>query len=120
MTATTTPSSVTEVLDYVHSHADEQDLDALFRAIRTRRSVLGEQRAATVRRDTEVHLDGLSPKYLNGLTGTVESLKGNRADVRLDEKSTNRLRYAGRKFYIPTEEKQYLLTGVPKQCCLTD
>lgn len=118
MTATTTPSSVTEVLDYVHSRADEQDLEALLQAVKTRRNVLGEQRAATVRNGTEVRLDGLSPKYLNGLTGTVVSTKGNRADVRLDKASTNKLRYAGRKFYVNANEEEYLLTGVPKQCCL--
>lgn len=119
MTATTT-HSIAQVLDYVHSHADEQDLDALREAIKTRHAVLGQQRAASVRRDAEVRLDGLSPKYLNGLTGTVESISGNRADVRLDEKSTTRLRYAGRKFFIPNDEEKFLLSGVPKQCCLTD
>lgn len=120
MTATTTPASIGPILDYVHSSADEQDLDSLIQAVKTRRNVLGEQRAATVRRDAPVRLDGLSPKYLNGLTGTVETTKGNRADVRLDEQSTSRLRYSGKKYYIPADESQFLLSGVPKQCCLTD
>lgn len=119
MTATTTPGSVAEVIDYVHSHADEQDLEVLGRAIKDRRKLLGEQRAATVRRGVEVSLDGLSPKYLNGLTGTVETVRGSRADIRLDEQSTVRLRLSGRKFHVPSDETQYLLTGVPKQCCLT-
>lgn len=117
MTATTTPSSVTEVLDYVHSRADEQDLEALIQAVKTRRNVLGEQRAAAVRTGTEVRLDGLSPKYLNKLTGIIETTKGSRADVRLDKGSTATLRYAGKKFYIPITEETFLLTGVPKQCC---
>lgn len=115
---TTAPSSVTEVLDYVHSRADEQDLEALIQAVKTRRHVLGEQRAATVRIGTKVQLDGLSPKYLNGLTGTIEATKGARADVRLDKASTNKLRYAGRKFYVNANTEEYLLTGAPKQCCL--
>lgn len=118
MTATTAPSSVTEVLDYVHSRADEQDLEALIQAVKTRRHVLGEQRAATVRIGTAVRLDGLTPKYLNGLTGTVEATRRNRADVRLDKGSTNKLRYAGRKFNVNANVEEHMLMEVPKQCCL--
>lgn len=118
MTATTTPSSVADVLDYVHSRADEQDLEALIEAVRTRRKVLGEQRAATVRIGSEVRLDGLSPKYLNGLTGTVESVRASRADVRLDKASTSTLRFTGRKFSIPADEEEFLLRGAPKSCCI--
>lgn len=114
----TASATITEVLDYVHARADEQDLDSLLQALRTRRKVLGEQRAATVRSGLEIRLDGLSPKYLNGLTGTVVTLDGNRAEVRLDERSTTQLRGSGRRFYVPAGEIEYLLTGIPKSCCL--
>lgn len=113
-------ATITDVLDYVHTRADDQDIESLVQAARTRRKVLGEQRAATVRVGLEVCLDGLSPKYLNGLTGTVDTLDGNRAAVKLDEVSTDRLRTSGRRFHVPIDTRRYLLGGIPKACCLPD
>lgn len=66
-------------------------------------------------------LSGLSPKYLNGLTGEVVLDPNGRSGARafackLDEASTNRLRWAGSRFYIGPDVKEYVLPGVPMQC----
>lgn len=114
----TTAATLDQVLDYVHGHADEQEITALYDALNTRRKALNDRRALAVREGLSVRLDGLSPKYLNGLTGTVESISGKRADVRLDEHSTSVLRYAGNKFYVAADVNEYVLHGVPKGCCL--
>lgn len=109
--------TIEDVFEYVHGHADEEELDSLVEAFKARRKALSQKRALNVKVGTEVTLSGLSPKYLNGMSGTVETVNGTRADVRLNEASTRRLRYSGKRFYVPEDEEQYLLPGVPKGCC---
>lgn len=111
--------TIEDVFEYVHGHADEEELDSLVEAFKARRKALSEKRALNVKVGTEVTLSGLSPKYLNGLAGTVETVNGSRADVRLNEESTQRLRFKGKRFYVPMDEETHLLTGVPKGCCTT-
>jgi len=115
---TTAAASLDQVLDYVHGHADERELDTLADALKSRHNALRQRRALAVHTGLGVRLNDLSPKYLNGLTGTVETESGNRVDVRLDKASTTTLRYAGRKFFIGPDEEEYLLRGVPKSSCI--
>lgn len=111
------PLTISDVLSYLHNQADQQDLDSITQASRTRRKALGEQQAAVVRIGLTVRLDGLSPNYLNGLTGTVSSLAGTHAQVRLDTASTRKLRTSSRRFHIPADTEEHLLGGIPKACC---
>lgn len=112
--------SMQDVTQHIVNTATEEDLDTLFEAVRTRRKVLRDLRAMSVRDGAEVTLQGISPKYLNGLTGTVQpGRRGQRVDVLLDEESTDRLRYASRKIFIPAETKRHVLTGVPASTCVT-
>lgn len=116
MPVPTTDTTITDVLAYIQTRADAADLDALSGAVRARQRDLGAQNAANVRVGVAVTTYNLSPKYLNDLTGVVEAVSGSRADIRLDEASTARLRRTGRRFYVPQDETQHLLTGVPKAC----
>lgn len=113
--------TITDTVDFLHSQATEQDLDTVLQAIRLRRKALGNITASAVQVDLDVRLDGLSPKYLNGLTGKVTDLKGDRATVRLDENSTDtlRVRSRGKRFYIPELTAEYDLGGIPMSCCHT-
>ena len=110
-------ATIDSTLDFIAGHADERQIDVIHAALRDRRKALAARRALAVTVGQTVTLDGLSPKYLNGLTGTVRTIKGNRADVLLDEASTLSLRWAGRRFVVPEDTKNYLLTGVPTTCC---
>lgn len=105
--------------------ANESDLDLLVEAISARRRVLRDQQtrqiAALLDEGTVVTLDGLTPKALNGLTGAVENIKVQRADVRLDEKSTARLSWANTKHAAHAQlaigrGEGYLIIGVPISC----
>jgi hypothetical protein len=51
---------------------------------RMRRDIESYTALGTVQVGTKVRLEGLSPKYLNGLTGEVVGKRGKRFTVRLD------------------------------------
>lgn len=119
MTVTTAAPAITavDVKTFILTSATKDDLDAIFGAIKMRTSTLKAINAATVTVGAEAELTGLSPKYLNGLTGTVQTIRRERGDVLLDAKSTRALRYSGsRKYFIPADQEKYLLTGVPLSC----
>lgn len=119
--ATATATTIEDVFEFIHGQANETDLDNIFDAYRSRTKVLREKRALSVSPGKEVVVTGVSPKYLNGLRGTVEEVDGKCASVRLDEASTRRLRASGsRRFFIPDDETNYVLTGLPKSTCQTD
>lgn len=75
----------------IAANADESDLERVIAAVKARRTALGQVRAAAVQVNAHVELHGLTPKYLNGLTGTVTSITKGKAVVTLDNPSTRRL-----------------------------
>ena len=106
------------LLSFIIMEADEHDLDRIIQSVKDRRKVLRDARAAAVQIGADVTLDNLSPKYLNGLEGTVVVISGKRADVRLTEKSTGLLRFSGTRFHVPEGTTEYVLRGVPLSTCL--
>lgn len=115
--ATITDTRIEDVFEFIHGQADETDLDHIFDAYKTRTKVLRDKRALGVAPGAEVVIKGISPKYLSGLRGTVHEIDGKSASVRLDEASTRRLRYSGRKIFVPADETNYVLEGLPKSTC---
>ena len=109
--------TITDIVDFLHSQATEADLDVMIKAIRNRRKALGDITAAAVKVGINVRLDVLSPKYLNGLTGTVSSIDSGRAHVDLDENSTDLLRERSKRFYVSPMNQSYTLRGIPMSCC---
>lgn len=102
-------------------NADEDDLTRIIQTVKDRRKVLASARAADVQIGASCTLTGLSPKYLNGLTGVVVRDPNGRSGTRayackLDEESTKRLRGQGTRFFIPEATTEYVLPGVPMQC----
>lgn len=116
-TATVTRDLTTaEVRAFIFA-CDSAALADLQRQIKARHKALRAQAAASVSVGATVTLEGLSPKYLNGLTGTVTSIDRARGSVTLDEASTQRLRFDGaRRFFIAADATEYLLGGVPLGC----
>lgn len=108
-------ASIEDAAEFINIATAEQ-LERLDQQMRLRRRTLESQRALSVTTGTQATLTNLSPKYLNGLTGTVTSISGSRATVTLDEGSTISLRYAGRKFYVAPGVTNYPATGVPLAC----
>jgi len=118
MTATAIAApSITDALTFVANAQIEDELNRLQSAINARRQSIAAIRAAAITVGAKVELSNLSPKYVNGLTGTVEAYsrgKRTRMDVRLDEASTRRLRIlGGHRFPVPEGVKEYLFMGVP-------
>ena len=88
-------STLQDALVFVFN-ADDHEVNRLFEALKERRKQLrviaNHEALATFKRGDRVELHGLSPKYLNGATGTIERLDGNKFSVRFDE-HVNRGRY---------------------------
>ena len=112
-----------DVIGFIVSEATDGELGQITDAIRQRQRALRALQAAAVSVGAQVRIKGLSPKYLNGLEGVVESITKSSGNVRLSKLSTVQLRVAmatstfrGR-FFVRADEEHYLLTGVPLSCC---
>ncbi|MFG2845930.1 hypothetical protein ACGF12_22590 [Kitasatospora sp. NPDC048296] len=98
--------SLADATRYILTDATEGDLDRMITAIRDRRDALAKIRAAAVTTGSTVTTRNLKPKYLIGLSGTVAAIDGNRADLDLDEASTDSLRWARQtRFPVPANAK---------------
>jgi hypothetical protein len=118
MTATavapTAAVTLSDALNFILTSASNEDLSRVIDGIKSRRTILQTINAASVSIGASVKLDGLTPKYLNGLTGTVASINGRSATIKLDERSTKELRWSGRKrFFIAGDATEYPLGGIP-------
>lgn len=104
----TTDITLTDVIDFINRVGDEKVLAAVKNAATRRLENARQVRSMAI-------TPGLSPNYLNGLTGEVATVQGNRASVRLDSDSTNTLRFTKQKrFYIAADEETYVIAGVPR------
>lgn len=112
-----TTLALSNVVGYVLKDADTSALDRIGEALKSRRNALA---AAEIVVNATVTLHGLSPQYLNGLSGVVEEIvpsgKGPRAKVALDKASTNRLAYSSSKYRFLASLDSYDVT-VPQSCC---
>ena len=118
---TTGPATLSAVLRFIMDDATERDLENINEALKIRTKALRSIRAANVKIGDQVCLTGLSPKYLNGLEGIIESATSKHAEVRLSKMSTTKLRDVGgsARFMIGQTEVRHLLSGVPLSCCET-
>jgi hypothetical protein len=103
-------TSLADVIEFIVRTANLEDIDTIHQAARDRRTILGRVQASLtsslLKPGDKVTLSGLSPKYLNGMTGTVVERKGGSGKpkfiVKLDDS-------AGR--YVSDRP-----VGVPAQC----
>lgn len=111
-----------DVAAYIATQADAEDITRIYDLCKTRNRALRDARSAGVRVGSNVVLAEISPQYLIGLRGVVESISNKRgakrATVTLDADSTHRLRYAGDRFFVPPDVETYDLTGVPLSSCV--
>ncbi len=97
--------------------ASNDELDLIIDAIKRRRKALEATRAAAVHEGMHAVIEGISPQYLNGLTGVVDSIRGARAAFRLDETSTKRLaRSAGGRYSFLAGATEHVFGGIPLAC----
>ena len=118
MTATLANPNINDVATFIHQ-ASEESIGTIQQLIANRRKNIQNERAAQVTIGKTVTLTGLTPKYLNGLTGEVADLSGTRANILLDEDSTLTLRLTDRTGKFSRNfgsEKRGTLKGVPLVC----
>lgn len=115
--------TLADVLGFIIDGSTAGDLERITDMVRQRQRALRALQAAAVSVGAQVRIKGLSPKYLNGLEGVVESITKSSGNVRLGKLSTGRLRVTTKsstyrtRFYIRDDEEHYLLAGVPLSCC---
>ena len=82
-------SDYATLLSYVATSATEAEVRGLFEVanqrLKTLRTTTAAENLASLQKDQVVRLSGLKPKYLNGLTGTVQGIEGSRVRVKLDD-----------------------------------
>jgi hypothetical protein len=116
------PVARTYVLAFIAGHADDEDLDTITDVVRTRRRMLADLAAAAVTVGASVRLQNLSPRYLNGLTGTVIDITSprrgatRRCVVRLDAASTQQLAELDAYAHL-REATSHDLHDVPARAC---
>lgn len=109
--------TITDTISFITCEATKEDTDQIISALNLRRRVLAQIKDATATQGSEVVLEGLSPKYLVGLSGVIVERDGARVAVQLDERSTQTLKFSGQKrFYIADDCTSYKVTGIPAQC----
>jgi len=113
-------TTITDVLGYIATKATLDEVWVIFKAVKDRDRSLRKETAAKVSVGAEVKLDGLSPKLLNGLTGTVRSINGSSANVDLDSSSRLLLSDKDRshKFYLYYDGETPYAMKVPLSCCV--
>jgi hypothetical protein len=116
------PVTLTDVLAFVAGHADDEGLDAITDAVGKRRRVLADIAAVAVTVGAAVRLQNLSPRYFNGLIGTVIDITSlrrgatRRCVVRLDEASTRQLAVVDEYAHL-RDATSYDLPGIPARTC---
>lgn len=84
---------------------DRDELHVVLTAFKARdkylRGAASRQALATFKVGDKVRLSGLSPKYLNGLTGEIKGREGDKFSVEFDEESAFMARRYGKTVRVP-------------------
>ena len=120
---TRSETTADDVVRFLNTCTDMTVLRTIARQASHRQKQVETRAAAAAEIGTRVTLAGLSPQYLNGLTGTIDSrsTRGKaRVDIRLDAASTAALRSRNTsRFYIAPSAETYVVHGVPIDCAKT-
>lgn len=108
-----------DVKTWIITKASADDMETLREAMDTRTDLLADE----IRKGDKVKIHNISPKYLEGLSGTFYGRsKGrgkSRGSVLLDEASTRILRTKGKeRVFISPGDKEYTLGGIPMTCLI--
>jgi hypothetical protein len=113
-------TTLQEVTAFIAAEATDEDCHRIFESTKARRKILGQMRSAALVEGAEVRIEGISPKALNGLRGTINTIRGARADIDLDANSTRALSFSGTRHArgIAPGALTHLLVGVPLSTCI--
>ena len=77
------------ISDVINSLTTREEITLAYSLLKARSNTVNiltsASTVANITNGTRVKLQGLSPKYVNGKTGTVMSIKGLKIQIRLDE-----------------------------------
>ena len=105
------------VTAHIAAHATEGDLDRILEVLKERRKTLASMAAAAVTVGAAVEIVNITPSAYKGKRGTVESIDGAHAAVKLDADSTEELRWArSRRVNVPHGVKEWTVPGIPLTC----
>lgn len=106
-----------DVRQWIITESSSEDLERLRNDLNSRKDIL----VSHLKPGDNVRTTGLTPKYLNDLTGSFcgkDSVRGKpRGSVTLDPASTALLRaQCHGRCYIPDDLEEYRLPGIPMTC----
>ena len=109
--------TLSQVTAHIAAHATEGDLDRILEVLKERRKTLASMAAAAVTVGAAVEIVNITPAAYKGKRGTVESIDGAHAAVKLDADSTEELRWArSRRVNVPNGVKEWTVPGIPLTC----
>lgn len=106
---------IKDIKDWIINSATSEDCSTLKGAIKLRGTILRSQ----LKVGDPVEIEGISPKYLNGLKGTFKGMRPRSRKygrIELDETSTTVLRARGDRFEVPNGVKNHVISGIPVSC----
>lgn len=110
--------ALNEVIEWVAS-VDDPTLEAVLAALQSRHEELHESRASQAQIGTEVVIQDVEPRYLEGMSGEIVDLDPEEGIVALllTPMDTGRLRFCGQRDYRVGIVERYRLENVPASCC---
>jgi hypothetical protein len=111
-------TTLSEILDLI-GKADNNELDIIMDTARARRQEIAMENSASARVGMKVTFRNLSPRYLNGLTGTIMAINstGSKGTIKLDDESTKRLAFTKQNRFYVELGTPYTMEGVPLSAC---
>lgn len=109
-----------QVVAFVDGLTDADDFDTVLNALQASHDRMLAERAASVKVGDTVRLLDSTPRYLDGLVGTVVLVEEGYAMVELSVESTGLLRFCPANIDYPVGGvERFVLPSVSLACCFT-
>lgn len=119
-TAAKPHTTMTEVIGFIGRITEAGDIDEVLTALQACHDRLEEQRASSVQVGDDVVLRGATPRYLDGLHGTLLLAEDGYGTVELTIEATGTLRFMPENAdFVVGSRLRYVLPQVALACCQT-
>lgn len=114
------PTTMNAVIAFIGNLEDGAGVDRILAALQASHDKMMERRAASVKVGDDVRLVDATPRYLDGLAGTLIEAEDGYGMVELSVESTGRLRFMpDNGDFAVGGDSRYIIPSVSLMCCET-